>query len=177
MHFKICSYIYDHSLICWSCSKHCEVLFTDAPSLQKVTFNAKELTDHENDILSVQTRENESVTLACVFDSNPAPKVVWYTTLDRTKPLLSISLDSRSSSIAFSNGIEQALYISNFTIHSVQCEDFKTYMCSANNSLGPSTVKSVKLNVSCKLIFRCLMNCLGYVDLFNNDVAYDSSTN
>ena len=84
----------------------------------------------ETTSLDYLEEEKDSVSLRCIAESNPQPKIVWY---------------KESENGIFS--VEKEIHISPVTRHSAG-----TYKCVAENSLGLSEPAFVDLDVKCKYV-------------------------
>ena len=84
----------------------------------------------ETTSLDYLEEEKDSVSLRCIAESNPQPKIVWY---------------KESENGIFS--VEKEIHISPVTRHSAG-----TYKCVAENSLGLSEPAFVDLDVKCKYL-------------------------
>ena len=83
----------------------------------------------ETTSLDYLEEEKDSVSLRCIAESNPQPKIVWY---------------KEGENGIFS--VEKEIHISPVTRHSAG-----TYKCVAENTLGLSEPAFVDLDVKCKL--------------------------
>ncbi|CAC5360369.1 unnamed protein product [Mytilus coruscus] len=83
------------------------------PFVNRVTINGTNFT----------VSENTTVTLACNYEGNPAPKMTW------KKNNIILGEDGENNGRSF------------YTINTVRCKDTGNYSCVANNSLGMSSAQ------------------------------------
>lgn len=119
---------------------HIVVLYT--PTLQARFVNGVEQA-------ALRVGEGETANMTCMFDSKPAPEVVWYNMEDGTKALLEDNL-SKQTPLTFRTGqIPQSIYVSSYVIRNAECRHTSTYSCTARNHLGEGIGGQINLFVFC----------------------------
>ncbi|KAK7467741.1 hypothetical protein BaRGS_00037016, partial [Batillaria attramentaria] len=123
-------------------SQSLEIVVMYAPSLQSALVNGMEQT-------KARVTEGVRVNMTCLFDSNPAPQVTWYSMKDRNNPLVQRDLSAQTPVISETGQVPRNTYISDFIIPGTECTHTNKYTCTAKNPLGAGIDGSIELIVVC----------------------------
>ncbi|KAH9504562.1 hypothetical protein Btru_063198 [Bulinus truncatus] len=96
-----------------------EVLYISSPVIS--------LNDKSGDNIRVQ--ENQPVTLKCVIDAMPAPKISW-------KSNKVLSTETGKDPKVSKDTVLKNVYTSEYSLSSVQCEDNGVYSCEVTNEVS-----------------------------------------
>lgn len=124
-----------------SASQHFLLLVHYAPNLQQLSINGKAGG-------KANVKESTNVTMACTFDSSPAPSVDWFRVQDQKTWLRTDNLDGQDP-VVVREGLQRSLYTSEFVLTTAACSDTGVYECAAKNNLGSGISGRADLHVVC----------------------------